>query len=255
LGIKRMPRTFKLTLAYDGTAYTGWQWQPKFPTIQGEVEAAILAITKQSVRVVASGRTDTGVHALKQVASVELETSLTPKALQRAINSELPCDIVILDAVEVEPGFHAICDAVRKRYRYVIHDGPLREIFRRGYLWHVKQRLDATAMHQAARLWVGQHDFAAFESSGSRRLETVRTVFEASVSRVTDGITSDVIEFEIEADGFLYNMVRTMAGTLVEVGRGKLPISWAGEVLASRDRRIAGMKAPACGLFLINVEY
>jgi tRNA pseudouridine38-40 synthase len=248
-----LSRTFKFTIAYDGTAYAGFQWQPKFPTIQGELERAIHTVTHQTVRVTASGRTDAGVHAIAQVASVELTGDFTPEVFQRAVNAELPPDISILSAEFAPERFHPIRDAVRKRYRYLIHDGRLPDVFRRRYAWHIRDRLDEKLMHEAAQAWVGKHDFAAFENSGSVRLETVRTVFEATIERPADD--PNIIRYEIEADGFLYNMVRTMVGTLVTIGRAKQPTGWAAEVLASRDRSVAGVKAPAHGLFLVKVDY
>ncbi|HEX4132570.1 MAG TPA: tRNA pseudouridine(38-40) synthase TruA [Pirellulales bacterium] len=252
-----MARTIKLTIAYDGTAYAGWQWQPEVPTIQGALEEAIHKITGERLRVIASGRTDAGVHALGQVVSFTTDSSLAAAVLGRALNAELPRDIAVLSAEKVAERFHATRDAVRKRYRYVLHDGRQPDVFRRRYAWHLWERLDEAAMHAAAQSWLGRHDFAAFESAGSQRITTVRTVYDATVARSASEMNPEpnVITFEIEADGFLYNMVRTMVGTLVEIGRGKRSVAWAAEVLSSRDRRLAGMKAPPEGLFLVRVDY
>jgi tRNA pseudouridine38-40 synthase len=150
--------------------------------------------------------------------------------------------------------FHALRDALRKRYRYVIQDGRLPDLFARKYVWHVYQRLDEAAMREAAAALVGRHDFASYETSGSPRLTTTRTVFDLVVERRPAELTDRVI-IEVEADGFLYNMVRNIAGTLVAVGKGKEPPSWPGQVLARLDRRAAGMTAPPQGLFLVGVEY
>ena len=247
-------RSIKLTLAYDGTAYAGWQVQPGRTTVQGVLEAALERITGESIRVVASGRTDAGVHALGQVASFQTESRLAAEVFCRALNAELTHDVAVLAAVEAPEGFHALRDAVRKRYRYVIRDGPVRDVFRRHYCWQHRLRLDAEAMDRAARSLVGRHDFSSFESSGAERQSSVRTVYEIGVARGQGG-QSHVITLQVEADGFLYNMVRAIAGTLVEVGRGAQSESWVAEVLAAADRRAAGPNAPPQGLFLVHVDY
>lgn len=247
-------RTLKLTLAYDGTAYAGWQVQSGQKTLQGTLEAALAKITGEKIRVTASGRTDSGVHALGQVVSFDTESPLAPDVFQRALNAELPHDMAVLEAAEARPGFHAIRDAVRKRYRYLLHDGPIPDVFRRQYAWHYRQRLDASAMHRAAQNLLGKHDFRSFESAWPQRATSVRTITDIFVRRGFDN-DEDLIALEVEADGFLYNMVRAIVGTLVEVGRGNRPEAWPGEVLAAQDRRVAGMTAPAHGLFLVQVEY
>ena len=246
--------TIKLTLAYDGTAYAGWQVQPGEKTVQAALEAAIEKVTGEQVRAIASGRTDAGVHALGQVVGFRTQTHLPADVLQRALNAELPRDLAVLDAVEAEETFHPIRDAVRKRYRYAIHDGPTRHVFRRHYCWHYHRRLDAEAMARAARSLLGRHDFASFETSGAERKDSIRTVYELPVERGR-GPQFDWITVEIEADGFLYNMVRAIVGTLVEVGRGAQDESWVAQVLAATDRRAAGPTAPPHGLFLVRVEY
>ncbi len=248
-------RTLKLTLAYDGTAYAGWQVQPGRPTVQGRLEAAIQNVTGQQVRVLASGRTDAGVHALGQVVGLQTQSDLPVDVLRRALNAQLPEDVVVLEVAEAAEGFHPIRDAVRKRYRYILHDGPVREVFRRQYCWHYKHgRLDAEAMARAAAALRGRHDFRSFQSSGAQRESTVRTVYELTVQRGR-GDQQDWITLEIEADGFLYNMVRAIVGTLVEVGRGARPETWPAEVLQAVDRAAAGPTAPPQGLFLVRVEY
>jgi tRNA pseudouridine38-40 synthase len=245
-------RTFKLTLAYDGTSYSGWQSQPGQLTLQDMLERALADITSESIRVVASGRTDAGVHAFGQVVSFRSQTALEPAVLQRALNAELPHDMAVLSVVEVPAEFHAISSARRKRYRYQIEDGPIRDVFNRRYCWHVHGRLDVQAMHRAAQALVGRHDFSSFETSGSERESSVRTVYELSATRPVGG---ESVVLEIEADGFLYNMVRVIVGTLVEVGQGKRPEAWPAEVLQACDRRAAGRTAPPEGLFLVRVDY
>jgi tRNA pseudouridine38-40 synthase len=246
--------TFKLTLAYDGTEFAGWQRQPAARTAQGELEAAIERITQERSKCIASGRTDAGVHALGQVVSFQSETKLSGEVLCKALNAELPEDMLVFEVIETAPNFHALRDAVRKRYRYVIQDGRLPDLFDRKYVWHVYQRLDVEAMQEAAKTLVGTHDFASYETAGSPRLTTVRTVFDLTVERRPAELTDRVV-IEVEANGFLYNMVRNIAGTLVAVGKGKEPPAWPAEVLAVKDRTKAGMTAPARGLFLVWVEY
>jgi tRNA pseudouridine38-40 synthase len=286
-------RTFKLTLSYDGTAYSGWQYQPDRPTVQGTLEAALLSITQESIRVAGSGRTDAGVHAVGQVVSFQTDSRLSPAVLQKALNAMLPEDMVVVELRVASDRFHAIRDCVRKRYRYVLHDGPTRAVFERRYAWHVWRRLDEVAMQRAAEAFVGTHDFASFETQGTPRESTVRTVYELCVTRIaTDNASQspgsvlpglerdvgldrrvdseciaragqggatlpagDIVHIEIEANGFLYNMVRTIVGTLVQVGRGQRDPSWPAVVLAARDRRLAGMTAPPQGLFLLTATY
>ena len=247
-------RTIKLILAYDGTAYAGWQVQPGHDTVQGVLEAALEKITGAPVRVTASGRTDAGVHALGQVASFTTESRHPAEVFQRALNAELPHDVAVLEAAEAQEGFHAIRDSVRKRYRYIIHDGPVRDVFRRRYCWGVYERLDAEAMQRAAQPLAGKHDFSSFQSSGAERATSVRTIYGISVKRGRLA-ERDLLTTEVEADGFLYNMVRAIVGTLVEVGRGARAESWPAEVLQATDRRAAGPTAPPQGLFLVRVEY
>ena len=246
-------RTIKLTLAYDGANYAGWQVQPRQPTVQAVCQRAIAKILGEEVDLVGSGRTDSGVHALAQVASFDTRTKMPADTLRRALDANLPEDIAVLAAVDVRPGFHARRDAVRKRYRYVIQDGRIADVFRRRYAWHVRQTLDAERMHAAAQSLCGEHDFRSFESQCPNRASSVRTVTDASVARPAD--LPHLIYFEIEANGFLYNMVRAIVGSLVEVGRGAQPAAWLADVLAARDRDRAGMTAPAHGLFLVRVDY
>jgi tRNA pseudouridine38-40 synthase len=247
-------RTIKLTLAYDGTAYTGWQVQSRGRTIQEAIESTLAKITGEPVRVTASGRTDAGVHALGQVVGFRTASRLSPEVLVRALNAELPRDIAVLDAAEAPEAFHATLDAKRKRYRYMIYDGPVRDVFRRQTVWHCPRGLDTEAMHRAAQALCGPHDFSSFETQGSPRKTSVRTIYDVSVRRGIDG-DEHLVAVEVKADGFLYNMVRTIVGTLVRVGRHLRSESWVAEVLAAADRRAAGPTAPPQGLFLVQVEY
>jgi tRNA pseudouridine38-40 synthase len=244
----------KLTLAYDGTDFAGWQSQPGQRTVQDCLEEALLKVTGERVRTVASGRTDAGVHALGQVVSVNSTSRLSAEILLRALNAEVPEDLAILSVEDAPPGFHAIHDAVLKRYRYVIHDGPVPSVFARRYAWHVRRRLNEEAMRRAAQALIGEHDFTSFETQGSPRASPIRRVFERSVERRPPP-DQDLIHIEVEADGFLYNMVRAIIGTLVEVGRGARDEGWPAAVLAARNRSAAGATAPPHGLFLVAVEY
>jgi tRNA pseudouridine38-40 synthase len=329
-------RTLKLILAYDGTNYHGWQAQPNRPTIQGALEAALHRVTGERVRVRGAGRTDAGVHALGQVAALETGSRLACDVLRRALGARLPDDVAVLDVAEAPDGFHPSRDARSKRYRYVIRDHPARDVFSRRYCWHyVRGRLDAEAMQRAGQGLLGTHDFASFQTAGSPRESTVRTLFDLVVRRAAEvaplgplwsawlqgppaveqiatvapggptaaeaaarpegrageggaaqnsagrrpaesieteskragqggavdpqpdgGATyGDLVVVEVEADGFLYNMVRAIVGTLVEVGRCARAETWPAEALRAACRSAAGPNAPPQGLFLVRVEY
>jgi tRNA pseudouridine38-40 synthase len=244
-------RWLKLTVAYDGTAYAGWQIQPDQPTVQGVVERAWRELTQETVRITAAGRTDAGVHALGQVVGVSTDTRLSNDDIHRGLNAILPDDVAVLAVDPARVGFHATHDAIAKRYRYQLHNGRTPPVFDRRYAWHYPHALDSVAMDRAGQALVGTHDFASFESAGSERPDTVRTIHEVIVAQ---GI-ADLIAIEVAGDGFLYNMVRAIVGTLLEVGRGTRDENWLTEVLAARDRRQAGQTAPPHGLFLVNVDY
>lgn len=244
----------KMTLAYDGSQYAGWQVQNSQRTLQGTLEAALAAVTGESIRVVASGRTDAGVHAHGQVVGFATESPLTTDVLKRAINAHLPEDIAVLEISRAAEDFHAIRDARSKRYRYVLHDAGVRDVFARKYCWRLAKELDVAAMSRAAAALVGTHDFCSFQSTGAPRESTIRTVTDLTVVRPV-GIDQGMIIVEIEADGFLYNMVRVIVGTLVEVGRGAETEQWPGQVLAEKQRSLAGPTAPPQGLFLVAVDY
>ena len=247
-------RFLKVTLAYDGTDFFGWQVQDQQRSVQQVLETAIQKVTGESLRVTAAGRTDAGVHALGQVAGFSTAAEIAPDAFCRALNANLPDDVLVLSVAEAPQGFHATRDAIRKRYRYMIQDDKPSDLFSRRYAWQLRHRLDEQLMADAARALVGRHDFASFQGAGSPRKGTVRNVSELNVRRLT-GEGSERIVIEIEADGFLYNMVRNIVGTLEAVGAKKQPPAWTAEVLAATDRRVAGATAPPHGLFLVSVEY
>jgi len=240
----------RLTLSYDGGDFAGWQTQPGYRTVQATLEDALADLTGGRVHANASGRTDAGVHAVAQVINCHIDTRLTPDVLVRALNARLPPDLVVKSADVVPQSFDANRDAVRKLYRYVLHDGDTVNPFMRRYCHHVKRRLDAAAMARAAAPLRGRHDFHSFETDWPNRLSSVRTITHLAVNRVGDWIWIDV-----EADGFLYNMVRAIAGTLINVGRGHWPESEVADILRAEDRRRAGPTAPAQGLFLMRVTY
>ncbi len=253
LAIEPMP-TFKLTLSYDGSNYSGWQIQAGQLTLQETLERVLAKVTGETIRAAASGRTDAGVHALGQVVSFTSDTHLAPDVLRKALNAELPDDIAVIAAEFAAEGFHARRDAVRKHYRYTIHDGPTRDVFGLRFVWHYRSPLDAAAMHRAAQSLVGTHDFSSFETQGSERESSVRTLFSLGVER-EGNTTGERISIDAEGNGFLYNMVRAIVGTLVEVGRGTRHEAWPAQVLAARDRKAAGQTAPAQGLCLVRVDY
>jgi len=249
-------RVFKLIVAYDGTNYFGWQYQPDQPTVQRCVEAAlgkVLGCPQWPAR--ASSRTDTGVHAVGQV--VVFKTNLWRASADRfvpALNTHLPDDIVIRSCEEVAANFHPHANCTGKRYRYRLYSSRVADPLDCRFHWWVKHRLNTHAMQEAAAMLIGTHDFAAFETSGSPRQHTVRTLraIDLESHRYLDG---EHITIEIEADGFLYNMVRNIVGTLVVVGRQRQTPSWVREVLASLDRREAGQTAPPQGLQLLQIFF
>jgi tRNA pseudouridine38-40 synthase len=244
-------RNFRLVLGYDGSDFHGWQMQPGLRTVQQVLEEALARLTGEArVRVNASGRTDTGVHAVGQVVNFHSETKLAAEVLLRAVNAHLPTDVVVRWAEVVSDDFDANRDAVRKLYRYVIHDGPVPDVFMRRYCHQSRWPLDATAMARAARALAGTHDFRCFETQWPNRATSVRTIIHIAVNRFGEWIWLDV-----EADGFLYNMVRAIAGTLINVGRGYWPEEEVAAIVAAGDRDRAGPTAPAEGLFLMRVTY
>ena len=243
-------RNIKLLLCYDGTEFSGWQRQPDRRTVQQVLEEALGRLTGVEPTCNASGRTDAGVHALGQVVHFFTAARHAPEVFVRALNATLPRDVRAQGAWEVPQSFHATLDARAKTYRYVIDNGPIADPFQLRYAWHVYHRLDAAAMARAAEHLRGRHDFHSFETHWPNRTSSVRTITHAAVEREGDRVV-----IEVEADGFLYNMVRSIAGTLVLVGAGKRPESWVAEVLAAEDRAAAGPTAPPQGLFLVRVRY
>ena len=243
--------SFKVTVAYDGTDYVGWQRQANGVSIQGLIEDALRTLDGRDVNVAGAGRTDAGVHALGQVAGFTLAREMAPGALVRALNAHLPPDVRVVTAEEVPPAFHPRFSASRKTYRYRLCHDEVLSPFERRYAWHLPGPLDVDAMRAAASCLVGRHDFAAFQGAGSAVTNTEREVFESAIRNPQ----SAILCYEVSGSGFLRHMVRTIVGSLAEIGRGRRPAEWLGEVLASRSRLTAGPTAPPEGLFLVRVEY
>lgn len=249
-------RTFRLTVAYDGTDFSGWQIQPSQRTVQGTLQQAIKKGTGQVVTVTGSGRTDAGVHALGQVASCRFPAwTASTDALCKAINSRLPEDVIIHRVEEAPADFHAIRDALGKRYRYQIQVRHQRDPFQHRYRWRLRRVVDLVAMAQAAERVIGHRDFSSFESAGAPRKSSVRDVRDCQILPSEDFERTGHLSVEVEANGFLYNMVRNIVGTLVEVGFGKYTPDWIEEVLTKENRIYAGPTAPPQGLFLKEVYY
>lgn len=243
-------RTVKLTVAYDGTEFVGWQRQEAGESIQGLIEDALAKIEGTVVTLHGAGRTDAGVHALAQVASARISAELDDDTLTRALNANLPPTIRVNGVETVPDDFHARFSARGKTYEYRIWNGPAMPPFIRLYAWHVPQPLDAAKMNEASRAIVGERDFAAFQGTGGRTHTTVRRVTAAEWR--TDG---PALTFAISGEGFLRHMVRSLAGTLVEVGHGRRPVEDLARLVAAPERSEAGRTAPPHGLFLVSVLY
>jgi tRNA pseudouridine38-40 synthase len=243
-------RTIKLTIEYDGTHYSGWQVQPNGLAIQQVIEEALERLLGERVRVRSSGRTDAGVHARGMAAAFATQRDIPLRAFVEGTNRFLPDDIAVIDAGEVRPGFKPIGDALAKHYRYTIRVSQVRSPLHRFHAWHVKEKLDLDAMEEALAIFAGRHDFAAFRASNCVSRTTVRRIDSVTLSREDGFIFIDVI-----GEGFLKNMIRIMVGTVVDVGKGRFApghITW---LLQNRDRKKAGVTAPACGLCLMKVFY
>jgi tRNA pseudouridine38-40 synthase len=262
-------RNLKITLAYDGTGFVGWQRQAEGLSIQGALEDALARISGGPVAAAGAGRTDAGVHASGQVASVAIDTPHDAQTLGRALNAMLPDPIRVVDVEDAPPGFHARFGATSKTYHYRIANALVLSPFLRRWAWHVPWTLDIDAMGEAAARLEGEHDFAAFQSAGAAVHSTVRRIL---VSRLVDAPQAGVLPptpgalpvapldghllvYEVEGTGFLRHMVRAIAGTLVEVGSGRARPARIGELLERPDRALAGPTAPACGLCLAGVRY
>ncbi len=243
-------RQIVLILRYDGSQYHGWQIQANAKTVQGTVQAAISQIIREDVHVIGCGRTDTGVHAHIYVASFLSSSSIPTERIPLALNSILPNDIAVLDALDAPLSFHPIRSCVKKEYTYTIYTHAVHDPFLQGRALHMTRKLDVEKMERAASHFIGTHDFASMRSLGTDVSSTVRTVFNYDIIS-----NSGVLQFVVCADGFLYNMARTMAGTLLDVGFGKIDPDYIPRILKSGDRSLSGPTAPACGLALTHLWY
>ena len=241
---------FKLTIEYDGTNYYGWQLQKNVPTVQGALEEALARICGGAVRVRVAGRTDTGVHALGQVACFKTEKSLDTYRVQRALNGLLPSDIVIRQVEEVSDTFNPRFDALSRAYRYQIWNQQWPSALWARYAWHIPFPLNTDAMNQAAAQLIGEHDFSSFQGSDWEAHNPQRSVVRSEVRR-----EREFLIYDVEGRSFLRHMVRNIVGTLVDVGRDAISVEDFAQIFAARDRTRAGVNAPPQGLFLVKVSY
>ena len=243
-------RNIKLTIEYDGKDFNGWQKQPNKLNIQGEIERAIESITGEKVELIASGRTDAGVHAMGQVANFKTSSNISIEKIPIAINSQVKNSIRIQNAEEVDEKFHSRYNCKKKTYRYVIDNSKYGSAIYRNISYHIPMKLNVDEMKKAIKYFEGEHDFKAFKSSGTSSKSSVRTIYNANI--VTEGTS---IGIDLTGNGFLYNMVRIIVGTLVDVGLGKIKADDIPEIIESKDRTKAGKTLPPQGLMLLSVEY
>lgn len=248
-GIKRMPN-YKLTIAYDGTEYCGFQVQPNGPTVQGALMKAAIDLFGHDVTVTGASRTDSGVHARGQVAALKAEKAIEARKIPMAMNVRLPDDIVIVDCKEVPGDWHPRYCTHRKTYEYRIYNGPVHYPHDKRHSYHCRKPLNLALMKQAAKLMVGTHDFESYSSAGKSVEDTVRTIYDISLSEV-----ESMIYLKVTGNGFLYNMVRIIAGTLMEAGQDKRSLETIAASLEIRDRTLSGVTAPAKGLTLLSIQY
>ncbi|MBW1852570.1 MAG: tRNA pseudouridine(38-40) synthase TruA [Deltaproteobacteria bacterium] len=241
-----------MILTYDGSQYHGWQRQHNGITIQEVIEEKIETMVGVPVKLIASGRTDAGVHAINQVCNFKSRSSIDPEAIKRGLNSLLPDDIFVKVAEYVPADFHARYSANSKVYEYRILNREDPDVFLRHYLWHIRTPLNNDEMAKCLSTLKGAHDFSSFRSSGSGNTNPVRSISRAELHGPD---ANDILRIVIEADGFLRHMVRNIVGTVVEAGLGKINVDRFREILESKDRQLAGIKAPAQGLFLVVVRY
>jgi tRNA pseudouridine38-40 synthase len=247
---------YKLLIQYDGTDFHGWQSQDGLRTVQSEIERALSLIEGKSVAVFGSGRTDAGVHAEGQVASVEIQREITPRKLRAAINGNIGRDVRVLEVEEVDSEFHARYSALEKTYVYRVMNGPVMSPFWSRYAHHEARSLDLEKMQAAAELFIGRHDWTAFSAAQSDVEDRVRTITAAQISkRLDERSHGPLIEMRVSAEGFLRYMVRSIAGTLLAAGRGELDRAAISEAIETGVRPLVAATAPACGLTLLSVKY
>lgn len=243
-------RNIKLVIEYDGKEFNGWQKQPNKLNIQGTIERAIEEITNEKCELIGSGRTDAGVHALGQVANFKTNSEIPIQKIAIAINSKIKKAIVIQKAEEVEEKFHSRYNCKQKTYRYIINNSTQGTAIYRNLEYHIATPLLVDKMQEAVKYFEGEHDFKGFKASGTSSKSSIRSIYKAVVKKEGDRVI-----IELTGNGFLYNMVRIIAGTLVEVGLGKIEPKQIPEIIESGDRTKAGKTLPAHGLYLVKVEY
>ncbi len=256
VGASSSIRSMCLRLAYDGTRFSGWQAQPSRRTVQGVLAEAIYEISGETVLPRGCSRTDAGVHALSQIVTFSTRRGFPPDVWVKALNAKLPSDVTVINGAEVAEDFSPMRAAVRKTYRYRIHDAPWRPVLQRSFVWRWKKRLNEKLMQKAASFLVGENDFTSFETTSSTRRSKVRTIYRIDVVRkpAEDAFLDSEVWIEVEGNGFLYNMVRIIAGSLVMIGCEKRQPDWMREALVARHRSATGPTAPPHGLILLTVE-
>lgn len=243
-------KNIKLIIEYDGTNYSGWQKQKNAKTIQGEIESILNRILKEKVSISGSGRTDAGVHALAQVANFKTKSEMTTNELQMALNSMLPADIVIVDVDEVEDAFDSRKSAKQKHYRYVVNNSKFASALNANREYHYKYFLNVENMNLAASDLIGKHDFRGFMAASSLIKDTVREIYSVKINTLNGRVIIDVV-----GSGFLYNMVRIIVGTLLDIGSGKLDICTISNMIMTTDRKLGGKTVEPEGLYLVEVKY
>ena len=243
-------RNIKIIIEYDGKDWGGWQKQPNKLNIQGEIERAIEEITGEKVQLIASGRTDAGVHALAQVANFKIEKDIPVEKIPYALNSKLKKSIRIKSAEEVDEKFHSRYTCKRKTYKYIINNSLQGTAIYRNLQYHFPEKLDEEKMNKGIKYLIGEHDFKSFKASGTSSKSSVRIIYDANVKR-----EGEIVTIELTGNGFLYNMVRIIAGTLVDVGIGKIKPEDVKTILEAKDRLKAGKTLPPTGLYLVDVKY
>lgn len=248
-------RNIRLIISYEGTNYSGWQRQKENQkrTIQGTIEEALKKLLQEKIKLIGSGRTDSGVHAISQVANFKTETKLSLQVIKKGLNAILPKDIRIKNVKEVPERFNSRYAACSKTYQYLISSSP--SPFLRHYTYFSAAQLDLSAMRKASKFLIGKYDFFSFQAAGSRIKDSVRCIKKLSIRKKRIGLIGDLVIIETEADGFLYKMVRNIVGTLLEVGHGKKVPQDIKKILYKKNRKIAGPTAPAKGLYLKRVKY
>ena len=252
-----MSKRIMLTIAYDGTDYSGWQIQPGEPTIEGTLNEVISRLLNEDIHIIGASRTDAGVHASGAVAVFDTDSRIPPDKYSFVINQGLPDDIKVLDSIQVRDDFHPRKVSCKKTYEYRIYNDTFQLPTLRLYTHHVYGPLDEAAMNEAGQYLVGEHDFTSFMGAGGQALSTVRTIYEISVRREgpLTGVNGNEVVISVTGSGFLYNMVRIIAGTLIDVGQGRFRPEDVKEMLKARDRKAAGQTAPACGLCLVGYTF